>query len=240
MRWRVAGGFALGVIAGALALLYVLWRTGGLVPGSWLARRTPDLAAGRSAPALPPLPTIPFPTRSPSPAAAGTLVAGADPASALSEFSLAGEPMRIPVEDARVEDLKDDFRQTRGGGTRQHEAIDIRAPRGTPVVAAVDGRVVKLFTSRQGGLTVYEFDRAEKLAYYYAHLDRYAENLKEGDAVRRGDRLGYVGTTGDAPPESPHLHFAIYRLGPEKHWWKGLPIDPYPLLIRGTEARKRF
>jgi murein DD-endopeptidase MepM/ murein hydrolase activator NlpD len=234
MRWRVSGAFALGVIAGALALLYALWRTGGLVPGSLLARRTPDLAAGRSEPPLSPLPTIPFPIRGPSPAAAGTPPpAAADQAIALSEFSLAGEPMRLPVEGARVEDLKDDFHQARGGGTRQHEAIDIHAPRGTPVVAAVDGRVVKLFTSRQGGLTMYEFDTAEKFSYYYAHLDRYAENLKEGDAVRRGDRLGYVGTTGDAPPESPHLHFAIYRLGPEKHWWQGLPIDPYPLLIRG-------
>jgi murein DD-endopeptidase MepM/ murein hydrolase activator NlpD len=233
MRWRTAGAFALGLLAGAVGLLYVLWRTGGLVPGSWLARRPPDLAAGRSAP-LPPLPTIPFPTRGPSPSAPPAPTAALDPGHAVSEFSLTGEPLRMPVEGARVEDLKDDFHQARGGGTRQHEAIDIHAPRGTPVLAAVDGRVVKLFTSRQGGLTVYEFDRAENFAYYYAHLDRYADDLKEGNPVRRGDRLGYVGTSGDAAPDAPHLHFAIYRLGPEKHWWQGLPIDPYPFLLRAN------
>jgi murein DD-endopeptidase MepM/ murein hydrolase activator NlpD len=232
-RARTALAFLLGVAAGALGLLYLLWRTGGLVPGTLLARRTPDLA--RSAP-LPPLPTIPFPTRGPSPPAnAAALTATPalpDPASALEDFTLAGEPLRMPVEGAKTTDFKDDFAEARGGGARRHEAIDIHAPRGTPVVAAVDGRVAKLFNSRQGGLTIYEFDQSAAYAYYYAHLDRYAENLKEGDAVHRGDRLGYVGTTGDAAPDAPHLHFAIYRLGPEKHWWQGLPIDPYPLLLR--------
>ena len=232
-RARLALAFVLGGAAGALVMLYALWRTGGLVPGTLFARRTPDLA--QRGPALSPLPTIPFPTRGPTVAAnAGPPATPPlpDPASALAEFTLAGEPLRMPVQGARTADFKDDFADARGGGARRHEAIDIHAPRGTPVVAAVDGRVVKLFNSRQGGLTVYEFDTGEAYAYYYAHLDRYAETLKEGDAVRRGDRLGYVGTTGDAAPDAPHLHFAIYRLGPEKHWWQGLPIDPYPFLLR--------
>ena len=231
-RAQVAAAFVLGLAAGALGLLYVLWRTGGLVPGSWLARRAPDLAARQSAPTLPPLPTIPFPTRIPAATTAMTPPALPDPAAALADFSLTGEPLRMPVEGARAADFKDDFSESRGGGARRHEAIDIHAPRGTPVVAAVDGRVVKLFTSRQGGLTVYEFDVAENYVYYYAHLDRYAETLREDQTVRRGDRLGYVGTTGDAAPDAPHLHFAVSRLGPDKHWWQGLPVDPYPLLLR--------
>ncbi len=231
IRGRTVGAFVLGFLAGALGILYVLWRTGGLVPGSLLARRLPDLSAGRSAVSLPPLLTIAFPTRSPSPSLTSTPPQSDVTTAVSSDFSLSGEPLRMPVEGARIEDLKDDFGQARGGN-RQHDAIDIPAARGASVLAAVDGKVVKLFTSRQGGLTVYQFDVPENFAYYYAHLDRYAENLKEGAIVRRGDRLGYVGTTGDAPPGFPHLHFAIYRLGSEKHWWQGLPIDPYPLLLR--------
>ena len=120
-------------------------------------------------------------------------------------------------------------------GGRPHEAIDILAPRGTPVLAAANGRVVKLFTSQQGGLTVYQFDPTVTWAYYYAHLDRYAPGLAEGMTLSRGDRVGDVGSTGNASPEAPHLHFAIFRLGPEKQWWKGQPVNPYPLLLRGEE-----
>ena len=135
----------------------------------------------------------------------------------------------MPVEGARTIDLHDSFEEGRGG--HRHEATDILAPRGTPVLAAVDGSVEKLFTSKPGGLTVYEFDRNREYCYYYAHLDRYAEGLREGQKVLRGDRLGYVGTSGDAPAGTPHLHFAIFRLGPEKRWWIGTPINPYPLLL---------
>ena len=106
------------------------------------------------------------------------------------------------------------------------------APRGTPVVAVDDGKVVKLFNSKPGGLTVYQFDPDEKLAYYYAHLDRYAPGLAEGTVVKRGDVIGYVGSTGNANPDAPHLHFAVFVLGPEKRWWQGTPINPYPLLKR--------
>jgi murein DD-endopeptidase MepM/ murein hydrolase activator NlpD len=148
----------------------------------------------------------------------------------LAGFTLGREPLVMPVEGARAADLRDSFEEARGS-TRRHEAIDIPAPRGTPVVAAVDGSIEKLFTSEQGGLTVYEFDRDRGYCYYYAHLDRYAEDVREKKLVRRGDRLGYVGTTGDASAEAPHLHFAIFRLGPAKQWWVGTPINPYPFLL---------
>jgi len=141
-----------------------------------------------------------------------------------------GSHVIIPVDGVTATRLKATSDEARGG-FRVHHAIDILAPRGTPVMAAVDGSVEKLFTSKQGGLTVYEFDRNREYCYYYAHLDRYAEALREGQKVLRGDRLGYVGTSGDAPPGTPHLHFAIFRLGPEKRWWIGTPINPYPLLL---------
>jgi murein DD-endopeptidase MepM/ murein hydrolase activator NlpD len=111
------------------------------------------------------------------------------------------------------------------------------APRGTPVLAAVDGTVEKLFESVPGGLTIYEFDRERTHAYYYAHLDRYAAGLAEGQALRQGDVIGYVGSTGNAAEDAPHLHFAIFVLGPEKRWWQGTAIDPYPLLA-GTAASR--
>jgi murein DD-endopeptidase MepM/ murein hydrolase activator NlpD len=137
--------------------------------------------------------------------------------------------LSIPVAGVAADSLLDTFSDSRSEG-RVHDAIDIMAPRGTPVLAATDGRIVKLFTSKQGGLTVYEFDPSETYAYYYAHLDRYAPGLSEGFGVRRGELIGYVGSTGNASPAAPHLHFAIFVLGPEKHWWQGTAINPYPLL----------
>ncbi len=101
------------------------------------------------------------------------------------------------------------------------------APRNTPVLAVEDGRIVKLFSSQQGGLTIYQFDPQETYAYYYAHLERYTDGLHEGQAVRKGQVIGYVGTTGNAAPDAPHLHFAIFRLTPEKQWWKGDPLNPF-------------
>ncbi|MGZ4778180.1 MAG: M23 family metallopeptidase [Thermoanaerobaculia bacterium] len=138
----------------------------------------------------------------------------------------------IPVSGVKATDLHDDFDNRRSGG-REHQALDIMAPRGTPVLAAVDGTVRKLFTSGAGGLTIYEFDRAEEKVYYYAHLDRYADGLTEGNEVKQGTVIGYVGTTGNAPPQSPHLHFAIQILPPTKEWWKGTAIDPFPILGGG-------
>lgn len=243
MRGRAALLFFAGFLAGALAFYSVAWRTGALAPGHWLTRTTRDLAPARANP-LPPIPTIPFPTptafpvETPAPmeppraSAAEPPSPGLAVARALPVPQIA--PLRLPVEGARIAELKDNFIETRGG-TRQHEAIDILAPRGTPVVAAIDGTVAKLFTSQQGGLTVYEFDREGAYCYYYAHLDRYASGLAEGMALRRGDRIGEVGTSGNAPRDTPHLHFAVFRLGPEKKWWQGDAINPYPLLLKAQE-----
>ena len=141
---------------------------------------------------------------------------------------LAAHRLLIPVVGATRATLRDTFDERRGA--TRHEAIDIAAPRGTPVVAAGDGRLVKLFKSAPGGLTIYQFDPNEKFAYYYAHLDQYVEGLSEGMILKRGDPLGYVGSSGNASATAPHLHFAIFRLGPDRRWWTGTPINPYPFL----------
>jgi len=137
-------------------------------------------------------------------------------------------PLIIPVSGIDRSALRDTFDEMRGD--RHHEAIDILAPYGTPVVAADDGVVQKLFTSAAGGLTVYEFDPDQRFCYYYAHLDGYAATLHEGQLVHRGEILGYVGTSGNAPKNTPHLHFAVIRLDPDRRWWKGTYVNPYPLL----------
>jgi murein DD-endopeptidase MepM/ murein hydrolase activator NlpD len=137
----------------------------------------------------------------------------------------------LPVEGIKPSQLTDTFNQARGK-ERHHEALDIMAPKGTRVLAAADGKVVKLFTSKPGGLTIYQFDPTEKYAYYYAHLDHYADGIKEGMDIKRGDLIGYVGTTGNADANAPHLHFAVFELTPEKQWWKGTPVNPYPLLAQ--------
>lgn len=139
-----------------------------------------------------------------------------------------GEPLGMPIANLRASELRDSFSESRGG--HRHEAIDIPEPRGTPVIAVDDGFVRKIFESVPGGHTVYEFNADETLCYYYAHLEGYAGGLKEGQKLRRGDVIGFVGTSGNAPPNAPHLHFAVSRLGADRHWWEGTPIDPYPLL----------
>jgi murein DD-endopeptidase MepM/ murein hydrolase activator NlpD len=136
--------------------------------------------------------------------------------------------LAMPVEGVVPSDLRDTFAAGRPG--HPHEAIDIPAPRGAKVVAVDDGKLVKLFMSMSGGLAVYQFDPQGRFAYYYAHLDRYAAGIREGMRLRRGDLIGYVGTSGNAPKDSPHLHFAVFRLGPERQWWKGEAINPYPAL----------
>jgi murein DD-endopeptidase MepM/ murein hydrolase activator NlpD len=133
----------------------------------------------------------------------------------------------VPVDGIDRKTLRDTFAEGRTGHV--HEAIDILAPRGTPVVAVEDGRIEKLFTSERGGLTVYQFDPGRTYCYYYAHLDRYAPGLKEGQTVKRGQILGYVGTSGNASPQTPHLHFTIFKLAADRRWWQGTPINPFPL-----------
>jgi murein DD-endopeptidase MepM/ murein hydrolase activator NlpD len=235
--------FVAGLLFGALAVYYVLWRTGGLTPGHFASLTTSDLTGATRAATSPPLATIPFPaaTATPLVAPGGTFAETPTPAAEKVEtppaaslsaaFStLEGRTLAMPVVGAKTLDLRDNFEEARG--SRKHEALDILAPRGTQVVAVDEGKVAKLFTSKQGGLTVYQFDRDETHSYYYAHLDRYAEGLHEGAFLARGDPIGYVGNTGNAPPNAPHLHFAIFELGPEKRWWEGKPLNPYPFLMK--------
>jgi peptidoglycan LD-endopeptidase LytH len=142
--------------------------------------------------------------------------------------SIEDRSLEVPVRGVEPKALYDSFDDARGA--RTHEAIDIMAPRGTPVLAAEDGHIKKLFTSKAGGLTIYQFDPSEAYVYYYAHLDSYAAGIREGVEVKKGDVIGYVGSTGNASKDAPHLHFAISRLTPERQWWKGEPINPYPIL----------
>jgi peptidoglycan LD-endopeptidase LytH len=142
----------------------------------------------------------------------------------------APRPMIIPVAGVPRSAMRDMFDDARGG--RRHEAIDIMAPTGTPVIATDDGVVKKLFNSKPGGLTVYQFDPDQRFCYYYAHLDRYAPGLHEGQNLKRGEVLGYVGTTGNSPKNAPHLHFALIRLDKERRWWKGTYVNPYGFFAR--------
>jgi murein DD-endopeptidase MepM/ murein hydrolase activator NlpD len=144
--------------------------------------------------------------------------------------------MTPPIRGLAFADLRDTFEEVHTG--QKHEAIDIMEPRGTPVRAVVPGTIRKLFLSKPGGNTIYLFDEMEVYCYYYAHLDGYAKELREGMRVARGDVIGFVGSTGNADARSPHLHFAIAELGPEKLWWKGTAIDPYPFLVDAVKREK--
>ena len=144
--------------------------------------------------------------------------------------------MAPPIRGLTLASLRDTFEEARNG--HPHEAIDILEPRGTPVLAVVSGTVRKLFLSKPGGNTIYEFDESGIYCYYYAHLDGYAKELREGMRVERGDVIGFVGSTGDADPRTPHLHLAIFDLGPERLWWKGKAVNPYPGLVTAVKRAK--
>ena len=156
-------------------------------------------------------------------------------ADAADDEILSSRKLLFPVQGAPLGALRDNFGEGRTKG--RHEALDIMAPRGTPVVAVDSGRIAKLFNSEAGGITLYQFDRDEKYAYYYAHLDRYADGIAEGKWLNRGDPVGYVGSTGNARYDAPHLHFTIFRLGADKKWWKGTPVNPYRYLAGGNEKQ---
>lgn len=194
-----------------------------------LNRKTAPASAERFDTPARSTPAVPVDLIAPIPAVS-TPVAGTN--DAVAQDPDVPPPMIIPVAGVDRSALRDMFNEVRGD--RRHEAIDIMAPRGTPVLAADDGSVKKLFTSVPGGLTVYEFDRDQRFCYYYAHLDRYAAGLHEGQLLHRGEILGYVGTTGNAPQNAPHLHFALIRLDSDRRWWKGTPVDPYPMLAEKT------
>jgi murein DD-endopeptidase MepM/ murein hydrolase activator NlpD len=159
--------------------------------------------------------------------------AGPLPAAAIDE--LAARHLRLPIDDSKFERLKGMFDQPRGGDSRKHEAVDILAPKNTAVHAVEGGTIAKLFYSRAGGNTVYEFDPDHRYCYYYAHLDHYAAGLETGQHVSQGDIIGYVGTTGNAPPDTPHLHFAIFALDANGHWWQGRALDPYLVFERSRK-----
>lgn len=146
--------------------------------------------------------------------------------------------LAIPVAGIKAGDLVDTFTQARAGGARVHDAIDIMAPTGTPVVSVAPGTVEKLFFSKGGGgITAYVRSEDGQYNYYYAHLSAYAPGLREGQKLRRGSPVGYVGFSGNANPAGPHLHFAINRMAPGEKWYNGTPINPYPLLA-GPAAKR--
>jgi murein DD-endopeptidase MepM/ murein hydrolase activator NlpD len=144
--------------------------------------------------------------------------------------------MLPPISGLSLANLRDTFEEVHNG--HRHEAIDILEPRGTPVHAVVSGTIRKLFLSKPGGNTIYQFDEMGVYCYYYAHLDGYAKGLREGMHVDRGDVIGFVGSTGNADPHTPHLHFAIFELSPERLWWKGKVVNPYPSLVDAVKRTK--
>jgi uncharacterized membrane protein len=150
------------------------------------------------------------------------------------DLALLAREVAMPLDGVNPNTLRSNFDERRGGGSRQHQALDIMAPRRTPVRSAAAGRVLKLFTSAAGGLMVYAADSTERFILMYAHLDGYAPGLRDGAPLARGQVIGYVGSTGNASPRAPHLHFAVARSADVKRWSKGQPIDPLPVLIAST------
>jgi murein DD-endopeptidase MepM/ murein hydrolase activator NlpD len=228
MKWIMT--FIGGTLLGVIALFIYLRKVGNeapppvVVPPAVTAPAAPAPAA--ALPGAPDVPTDLTEADLPIRPAASEVPAIAK----VDGITATGHPkLMIPVEGIKPADISDNFNQPRGAD-RTHEALDIMAPKGAKVYATADGKVVKLFNSKQGGLTVYQFDPTETYAYYYAHLDRYADGIKEGDVLKRGDLVGYVGVTGNSDPNGPHLHFAVFELTPEKQWWTGTPVNPYPLM----------
>jgi murein DD-endopeptidase MepM/ murein hydrolase activator NlpD len=221
----------------------------GLAAGWWLHEVTEPASVpqsiSRSRPVDLPIETSPADRpaeAAPPPVATGhehdgeSIVAGAvltaDPIAELKRHHLV-----LPIAGSTVEHMKGGFAERRDGNRRAHEAVDILAPRNTPVLAVEDGTIARLFLSRNGGITIYQFDPTRRFCYYYAHLERYADGLREGETVSAGEVIGYVGTTGNAPPRTPHLHFAIFELNPDRRWWEGTPIDPYLVYSSRTLAQ---
>lgn len=166
-----------------------------------------------------------------APTATAPATNAASPMASDADLELVSRELTMPIAGIDPMKLSSNFNALRGLG-RRHEALDIMAPRRTPVLSAAAGRVLKLFTSHDGGLMVYAADSSERFILMYAHLDGYASGLRDGAPLTRGQVIGYVGFTGNASPNAPHLHFAIARSGDLRRWSKGTPVDPLPLLQR--------
>jgi peptidoglycan LD-endopeptidase LytH len=191
---------------------------GSAYTSSWLHESGPGATAGE--------------TRRPPAATGEAARRGTEPPAIIDSDALVGT-LIIPVEGIRSSQLIDTFAEERGE-ERVHAALDIMAPLGTRVLAAAPGKVESLFQSEAGGNTIYVRSDDGQTIYYYAHLDSYAGDLQEGDAVQRGQVLGTVGFSGNAGPEAPHLHFAMMRTAPDAEWWEpATAINPYPLLTGG-------
>jgi murein DD-endopeptidase MepM/ murein hydrolase activator NlpD len=221
-------GFVLGAFVVASLGNMTRWRPSGAVTTA--AAVTPPLAPLVEPAKAPAGTAVDEPPNAvvevPAPTSGRT---GMIPSTAPEAVDLTARRLTIPVAGIPADKLVRSYHDARSG-QRQHEAIDILAPTNTPVVAVEDGTVAKLFNSKAGGITIYQFDPGQQYSYYYAHLDHYADGLKEGDHLKRGQVIGYVGTSGNAPKDTPHLHFAVYRLTADKHWWEGTPIDPFDIL----------
>lgn len=239
MPWRTfLGGTALGFVAGAFLVATIVWQYGNVIGSRSASLQHPvDLPAATAR-----WSDSSEDFDSPVLEAASPVVAAADvPAGTAgaresvigpapgSPSELEDRDLQIPVEGVQPDQLTRSF-DDRRGSTRQHQAIDILAPRNTPVKAVESGTIARLFYSKAGGITIYQFDPSERYCYYYAHLERYADGLREGQRVEKGQVIGYVGTSGNAPSGTPHLHFAVFRLTAEKRWWEGTPIDPFDIL----------
>lgn len=204
----------------ALLIALAFFATLGLFLG-WLGRKQ----GYRNAITVSPSPVAePSPFTTPPPA---SLASPSSEASTLATPSPVG--LIIPVAGVSRDQLLDTFSAARGDG-RVHDAIDIAAPKGTPVLAVGPGKILKLFQSKAGGTTVYQLSGDEKFIYYYAHLDRYADGLYEGRFVIQGETIAYVGDTGNAGAGNYHLHFSIATTSDPKRWWEGVNVNPYPLL----------
>lgn len=209
-----------------LPQLIVLGVLLGLGAGWWLRRDASEPVAA-SLPAAP-LAVAAAPVTEPvAPRVSAPSANTAPPPAAQAADAPSG--LLLPVQGVLPSQLRDTFTDARSEG-RVHDAIDIMADAGTPVLAVADGTVEKLFDSTRGGLTIYQFESSGRWCYYYAHLQRYADGLAEKQVIKRGEVIGYVGSTGNASADAPHLHFEIHVLGQEKQWWKGESINPYPLL----------
>ncbi len=221
--------FLIGVLVGANIVYFLMTRDGEKNATTAAPVVRPLVTRSPTAEPAAAEPGIRAPSESSASAPSMPPAAGSVPVPAPVDVVVAPTGLAMPLPGLQPGQLTDTFTQARGTD-RRHDALDIMAPAGTPVLAVADGHVEKLFTSVQGGLTLYQFEPSGRYAYYYAHLQDYAPGIAEGRPLRRGELIGHVGSTGNANPAAPHLHFAVFALGPEKQWWKGTPINPYPLL----------